>query len=50
MSRFGPRQGEEAPRLVECVVQRRQALIGGDQIEQVAVLARRRIGLMFNCT
>ena len=44
MLRCVPRHGEEAPRLLEHIVQGRQALIGGDQIEKIAMLARRSVG------
>ncbi len=37
-------QTEKAPRLVQRVAERARALHGGDQVEQVAVLAGRRVG------
>ena len=46
----GRLQGEEGARLVERRAQRRRADAVADEVEQVAVLPARGVGLMLNCT
>ena len=49
MPELGPWQGEEAARLVQGVAQARQALVCGDQVEQVAMLAGGGVGPFACC-
>ena len=44
------RQGEKNPRLIHGVAKQGQIAVVSDQIEEIAVLAGRSVGLMLNCT
>ena len=46
----GRRQGEKAARFVDRFAKAIQVAVEADQIEQIAMLAGRGVGLMFNCT
>ena len=46
----GTRQGEKAARFVHRFAKAVQIAVETDQIEQIAMLAGRGIGLMYNCT
>jgi hypothetical protein len=45
-----PRQAEKATSLGEDVAELKQPTAFPNDVEQIAKLASRRIGLMFNCT
>jgi hypothetical protein len=45
---FRARQPEEGPRLVHCIGKAGKATVQGDQIEKIAMLPGRAVGLMFN--
>jgi len=44
------RQSEESPCLAQRIAQAVEAAVEPDQVEQIAMLAGRGVGLMFNCT
>jgi hypothetical protein len=44
------RQAEEPARLLQHVAEGVEPAHAGDQVEEVATLSRRKIGLMCNCT
>jgi hypothetical protein len=48
--RLRSRQAEKVPGLVGDVAEIGKAAARADDIEEVAVIAGRRVGLMFNCT
>jgi hypothetical protein len=48
--RVGSWQAEKAPCFVGDVGEFGQAAAFADDVEQIAMLAGRRVGLMFNCT
>jgi hypothetical protein len=48
--RLRSRHGEKAPGFVGDVVEVDQGTAFADDVEEIAVVAGRRIGLMFNCT
>jgi hypothetical protein len=43
-------QGEEATRLAHGITQGAESAAQTDEVEEIAVLTGRGIGLMFNCT
>jgi hypothetical protein len=47
---FGLRHAEEGPCLVRDVLEVDEAAAIPDHVEEIAMLAGRGIGLMFNCT
>ncbi len=45
-----PRQRQKPPGFIDDVVETDKAAALADDVEQIAMFTRRRIGLMFNCT